>query len=452
MTAPPVAAPQTPKEWEEYLNTTCETIEAANNALMDGSFQANLTGYLESRNKVMTDLRAQMAEQGQLAVHQMLENAGVPRQQRIDIAGQAAARAIADGLYYNPDAPAAFMNGAFKNSGEFFSTAIKAQRQDPQAKARLYSIQGYSEHVPDEGGVLVPEEVRSDILTRSLETALVRPKAQVIPMPSGKMKYPAVDFTTEVGEVYGGIVAYWVDEGEEIPDTSAKFGMITLDTNKLACRAAPPNELVRHVPAFVAWLNQNLPNAMGHFEDLAFLKANGVGKPLGQLHEDNPSLITISKEVGQPANTITWVNILAMVARMLPESLMRADWVVTMDALPELMTMALPVGVGGSAVMAIDASKAGPQTLFGRPITWSRKAPGVLGTKGDISLTDLSTYVIGDTLTMRMESSQHELFSRDKTVFRAIQEMDGQPQLLSALTPENGGPTLSATVQIETRA
>jgi len=30
--------------------------------------------------------------------------------------------------------------------------------------------------------------------------------------------------------------------------------------------------------------------------------------------------------------------------------------------------------------------------------------------------------------------------------------VDGQPLLTSALTPENGGPTLSATVQLATRS
>jgi HK97 family phage major capsid protein len=163
-------------------------------------------------------------------------------------------------------------------------------------------------------------------------------------------------------------------------------------------------------------------------------------------------LITVNKEVSQPAATITWINILDMAARMLPEDFESAEWDVTLDALREVMTMALAVGTGGSAVMAVDASQAGPRTLFSRPIRWTRKTPGLLGTKGDISLVNWGNYVIGDTQAMALESSIHEKFSSDRTTFRNILRGDGQPGMLSALTPENNGPTLSAYVQLETRS
>jgi len=54
---------------------------------------------------------------------------------------------------------------------------------------------------------------------------------------------------------------------------------------------------------------------------------------------------------------------------------------------------------------------------------------------------------------MTVESSEHERFSTYETVFRVVERVDGQAvSLTSALTPENGGPTLSATVQLATRS
>jgi HK97 family phage major capsid protein len=91
-------------------------------------------------------------------------------------------------------------------------------------------------------------------------------------------------------------------------------------------------------------------------------------------------------------------------------------------------------------------------TMLGMPIKWSRKAPAVLGTQGDISLADFSKYVIGDTQQMSLDSSPHSSFRSDKTDFRIIERIDGQPGMLEPLTPENGGPTLSAFVQLETRS
>jgi HK97 family phage major capsid protein len=445
------AAPAKPDQWEEYVNSL-DTPEKAQAAFEDGSWREKFLAYGKSEHPDMVELRAQMAEQHQQAMADMYQRNGHDGPAKIDLA--AAARRGKDPLnYYVKDAPGAHLDGKFSNAGEAFLTTLSevgvkalAGYQKPD------SMKNYSTHDPASGGFLVPEEVRSDILTRSLEVSVVRPQAQVVPMPGGRLKWPANDFTTEVGEVYGGIYATWVAEGEEIPASEGKFAMLQLDANKLAARARVPNELLRSAPAFAAWLTRNMPLAVGHSGDLGYMKGDGVGKPLGGLHADNPALITVSKESGQTADTITWINILAMVSRMLPENLANAEWDVTLDALTELMTMALPVGTGGSAVFAVNAREGTPPSLFGRPIRWTRKTPGVLGDKGDISLVDWSTYVIGDTQSMALESSAHEQFSSDITVFRAIERGDGQPGMLSALTPENGGPTLSAYVQLEARA
>ncbi len=230
------------------------------------------------------------------------------------------------------------------------------------------------------------------------------------------------------------------------------FAAVSLEANKLTGGALVPNELLRDAKVLETWMRNSMPLGIAEFEDRGLLKGDGVKKPLGALHADNPALITAAKEVGQTSG-ITWNNVLSMFSRMLPESYDRAVWVITPDAIPEIFTMALPVGTGGSAVMLGEGSGSQrlPMSLLGIPIIWSRKAPAVLGTKGDISLVDLSHYLIGDTQDMRIDTSEHVAFWTDKTGFRIIERIDGQPSMLSALTPENGGPTLSAFVQMETR-
>jgi len=39
-------------------------------------------------------------------------------------------------------------------------------------------------------------------------------------------------------------------------------------------------------------------------------------------------------------------------------------------------------------------------------------------------------------------------FTSDQTTIRAIQRNDGRPALLSAITPQNSGPTLSSFIQL----
>jgi HK97 family phage major capsid protein len=450
-----ITAPTTPAEWEEYVGGF-DTPEKFTAAFADGSFQQTINSYVTSQNAVMDDLRAQTTEQVQLAIHDMFKRNDVDtgsRGQRLDLVNKARREQTQNYALYNPDNAAAQMNGWTKNSGEFLQAALNVLPKSAENRDLRHKILDYSEKVPSEGGILVPEEWRSDIMTRALEIAVVRPRAVVVPMPTGKLRWPAVDMTTEVGEVYGGMVFSWVDEGGTITPSDATFAAIALEANKLAGGALIPNELLKDAAALTTWVMTNLPKGIGQFEDLGFLKGNGVKKPLGALHADNPALITVGGEVGQPAATITWNNVLAMFARLLPESFASSVWVITPDAIPEIFSMALPVGTGGSAVMLGEGqgTQSLPMSMLGRPIIWSRKAPAVLGTKGDISLVDLSQYVIGDTQDVRIDQSEHVSFWTDKTAFRIIERVDGQPAQLSALTPENNGPTLSSFVQLATR-
>lgn len=451
MTAPTLAVPTTPAEWEEYVNTTLATPEAFQAAYKSGDFAKAMKGYQGATNKTMSALKTELSEQMQATVLEMFKRNGErPDGKRINVAEKGGA--------YNASAPGAG-NKVWKSGGQMLHDMLTDPRKlskDQAGRMAEYTefTAAYSEKIPSEGGFLVPEEVRADIMARALEAAIVRPQAQVVPLATGRMKWPVVDFTTEVGEVYGGIVMSWLDEGQTIPETSGSFAALELVAHKLGGLASLPNELIRDAPALEAWVRQNMPNAVMHFEDLGFLKGNGVKKPLGALHADNPALIVVPDEGAAQQSGITWINALAMLARLLPESFDTAQWIITPDAIPEIFTMALPVGTGGSAVMiSSDAggSKKLPATLLGIPIRWSRKAPAVLGTQGDISLVDLTKYVIGDAEAMTLDASEHSSFRSDKTDFRIIERVDGQPGLLAPLTPENNGPTLSAFVQLATR-
>jgi len=125
-------------------------------------------------------------------------------------------------------------------------------------------------------------------------------------------------------------------------------------------------------------------------------------------------------------------------------------WIASIDTFPQLATMALSVGTGGSAVWLNNGVQGPPMTILGRPVYFTEKTPA-LGTTGDINFVDLSYYLLGDRQIMQAASSPHYKFANDKTAFRFIERVDGRPWLQSAITPKNSGPTLSPFVQIATR-
>jgi HK97 family phage major capsid protein len=306
--------------------------------------------------------------------------------------------------------------------------------------------------VPAEGGFLVPEAFRAQLLQLALEESVVRPRATVVPMEVPRVKFPMIDSTTNAGSVFGGMIAYWAEESAAFTESSPKFGSVTLDAKKLTGFALVPNELLRDsYTSFTALLEGMWPKGLAFFEDVAFMSGTGAGEPLGFLGAANPAAIAITKESGQLAATILVENIIKMYSRMLPASLNRAVWLVSPECIPELYTMALSVGTGGAPVMLVNAAGPGPATMLGRPIIVTEKA-GRLGTRTDVAFVDLTYYLVGDRQMMSADQSTDYRFANDQTAFRILQRVDGQPWLPSAITPANGGPTLSPFVEIETRS
>lgn len=355
------------------------------------------------------------------------------------------------GTAHNPHAAGASLDQHFANGVEYVRT-IWHKTPEANVAEKLGALRNAAGSVsPSDGGFLVPENLRSQLLQIALEMSVVRPLATVVPMDSARVPFPMIDSTTNNGSVFGGMVAYWGEEGAALTDSSPKFGRAVLDAKKLTGLSAVPNELLQDsIISFSALIETLWPQALAFSEDAAFMSGSGTGEPLGFMGAGNSAAIAVSAESGQAADTIVYENIVKMYARMLPSSLSKAVWICSPDALPELFTMALSVGTGGGPIFINNAAGAAPMTIFGRPLIVSEKA-GALGDRGDIVFADLSYYLVGDRQTMTADSSTDYAFGSDKTTFRIIQRVDGRPWLKSAITPKNGGNTLSPFVELAAR-
>ena len=306
--------------------------------------------------------------------------------------------------------------------------------------------------VPSDGGFLIPESLRAELLRVALETALVRPRARVIPMDSLTVPFPTIDSTSNASNVYGGVSAAWTEEAGALSNTSPKFGRVKLEAKKLTAYSEVPNELFTDsIVSLEVFINEIFPEAIAWFEDIAFIRGTGVGEPLGFLHAGNAAAVSVAKENGQVADTIVWENIVKMYSRMLPTSLGRAVWIAHIDTFPELATMALSVGTGGSAIWLNSGSEGPPMTILGRPVLFTEKAETV-GDAGDINFVDLGYYLIGDRQAIQASTSPHFKFQNDQTAVRFIERVDGRPWIQSAITPNKGASTLSPFVKIAARA
>lgn len=353
---------------------------------------------------------------------------------------------------YNPKAIGAALDKDFTTAAEFFKAAWHLN-DDPKMRQRMAEIRNsFSSVVPADGGFLVPERLRAQLMQIALETAVVRPRATVVPMDSARVPFPAIDVTSNAASVFGGMVAYWTEESASLTDTSAKFHRIVLDAKKLTGYSVVPNELLTDsIISFAALIESLWPRAIAWYEDVAFMTGSGVGEPLGALASGNLAMVPQAAETGQAASTVVIENIIRMYSRMLPASLNQAVWLVAPNVVPQLLTMAVSVGTGGGPVMLTNAAGPAPVTILGRPMIVTEKAKA-LGTQGDISFVDLSYYLVGDRQAMSAASSTDFKFSTDQTAYRLIQRVDGRPWIQSAITPQNGSSdTLSPFVALAAR-
>jgi HK97 family phage major capsid protein len=421
----------------------------------NGAFGEFVTNYARAVHNRDLSIATQVREQTEQILANWLRENQPEGVERIDLTPKAVVQTgNARNHLHNPKAMGAVLDREFKNSAEYFQTIWHNANRTADMQAKLTRVRNaFSSTVPSEGGFLIPEVLRAEMLAVALETSVVRQRARVIPMETLRVPFPAIDSTSNVSSVYGGVVGYWTEEGAALTASQAAFSRIVLDAKKLTAYTEVPNELISDSAiSFQAFLDQIFPEALSFYEDIAFLKGSGVGEPLGALDTGNTSIVEVDEESGQSADTIVWENIVKMYARMLPSSLDRAVWVCSIDTFPELATMALSVGTGGSAIWLNNGVQGPPMTILGRPVIFTEKAPGLLGDKGDISFVDFGFYLIGDRQVMSAMSSPHFKFQNDQTAYRIIQRVDGQPWLRSAITPQNGGPQLSPFVQLAERS
>jgi HK97 family phage major capsid protein len=426
------------------------------------------------KGDVQEALVAQMRETAQLAVADALgkDPAAGPAAYRVPeleaIAAESARirqanaglnRTSAQRALNNKYAPGAPLDGTFDDVAEmlyaFKGTQQMRDRLAPKADQYNKIMNAFGSEVPDAGGFLIPEHLRSELLSVALETSVVRPRSTVIPMDSLRVPIPMIDDTSHVSNVFGGVQWYWAEESAALTASQASFGRVVLDAKKLTAYAVIPNELIQDAPAFNGFLQSKFPQAIAYGEDVGFFTGTGVGEPMGFINCE--ASVNVSKQTGQQTNTIMWENIVGMYARMLPTSLGNAVWVCAIDTFPQLATMALAVGTGGGPVWIGNFSggqggdQVPPAMILGRPVIFTEKA-NALSTAGDINFVDLSYYLIGDRMAMNAMVSEHYLFANDQIAFRVIERVDGRPWIQSAITPHNNSAnTLTPFVQLSSR-
>jgi HK97 family phage major capsid protein len=213
------------------------------------------------------------------------------------------------------------------------------------------------------------------------------------------------------------------------------------------------DEVLADAPFMASKVNELVSKELAFKVDDSLINGLGAGQPLGFLNA--PALISVTKETGQSAKTISFENVIKMFARHWSgSSATTTRWVVNREAFPQLMTKGIKVGTAGFPVfLPGNSAIGGPAfTLLGIPVIFAEQALA-LGTKGDIYLADFNQYRMIAKGGIQAASSMHVQFLYDEMVYRFILRTNGQPLWKTALTPYKGtSSTLSPFVALADRA
>jgi HK97 family phage major capsid protein len=343
----------------------------------------------------------------------------------------------------------------FSHMGEFVRDVIHAHpsrsgRFSEKLQESVRAATGMGETNPTDGGFLV----QADMSSRLIEPLFgptgdaVLSRLNTTNVSGNGLTFNAINETSRATTNWGGIAMYWLGEGSEKTASTASLRKVELKLKKIAGLLYLTDELMEDAPAFASRLENGFRIALRSSLVRAVISGTGSGQPLGLLNSS--AKIAIAAETGQSAATIVTENILNMRERLTPGAISPV-WLYNPTCYKQLFKLQVGLGTAGVLISGQTIQSAGMQSMLGIPMVecpWC----SVLGTAGDLILTDLGQYEFIQKGGPSVAYSIHVKFIYDETAMRIVYRCDGQPSVVSSTTLEDGSTTASPIITLATRS
>jgi len=295
------------------------------------------------------------------------------------------------------------------------------------------------------GGFTVPEQFEPQLLALELLEPVMRPRAFTIRGTSNVLKVPRIDETDRSTNIFGGVAGNWTAEGTAITKSNPAFGQVALTAKKLALLTYLSNELLDdNAIGLNDVLIRMFTEALGWFEDKAFINGSGVNEPLGFRQG--------GAKLASAATTASTVFLVAdaciLFAASVPGTESRLIWVMNPSvrrALPQMVSASGGDNIWYTRNILSIKDSPEPWRLLGLPIFWSEHM-AAFGTDEDIALIDPLNYLVMSRQDIRVAISTDSRFEEDETGYKLTERSDGKNWVTSSLTLADGSTTVSPVV------
>lgn len=314
---------------------------------------------------------------------------------------------------------------------------------------------GLQARVDADLGFAMPPVLNTMLLEAAAETAVIRPRASVIPLSSLAVELPMVkDYDRSSSLVHGGLIGYWKGEDAALTESKPKMEEVKLSLNALTILAYASHQALKFAPFDLGgYLLPKMGDAITFKEEDAFINGTGAGMPLGILNSGCKTAVVIESGQTLAKSCIVTENVFKMETYL---KVLRASGVTFLYNRPELLRwlrlLTFTVGTGGEMARLFQGNPFSPDAVLdGVPCLDSEHMPAA-GTAGDLTLADLSSYLIADDRTgPEVAQSMHLKFDYGQMAWRIIKYCDAQPIYRTTFTRHKGAGGLATTVTIAVR-
>jgi HK97 family phage major capsid protein len=296
-------------------------------------------------------------------------------------------------------------------------------------------VKDMTEGTDSEGGYLVPQEWRGNLI-QLLETyGVARRECTIIPMAREELVMP---------KLTGGVQVYWIGEGATISPTQPSFGELKMIAKKMAALVPITSELLADSAIAIANLLMTLfAQAIAKEEDRVVFTGDvaGASDPFNGVLFD-PDVTDANMAAGADAFTDLDADFLADVVASVPPALQGgARWYMhrtVFNIIRKLQTKEYKSDLSafeksGEYVYS-QPQGTDPGTIWGYPYTLVESMPDITDSAAStpfIIFGNMMHYYIADRQQMSLARSEHVGFAQDKIYLRVIQR-----ESMAAAIPE----------------
>lgn len=281
-----------------------------------------------------------------------------------------------------------------------FFKALISKDEDDRA-----IVKALSEGTDVDGGHLVPEEFRMDLIKDlNISQESLRQYASVFPMKYKTLELPKLTATPEV---------YWGTENTAISTTSADFGNLVLTAYRMNAIIYTSRELADDSsPEVVSLLTGLFRDVVTQEENKQFMTGTGTGKPKGI---DAETLTTVNA-----SNALSWTHINSAFYSLPKAYRARAIWIMNSRTLAGVSNIK---DSNNRPILRDPTSESTLPTLKGRPVI---EQNDIASSK--IFFGDMKMYYIGDRQQLAVEVTKEagDTWKKHQLGIKVTERIDGK--------------------------